>query len=124
MGRFEAGKILRSVSNEQDGKQIPAFNLPDGSQVKNRVIEIYVFYNNYVLVYATLAVYGIVSDFTNLIVAGLVGYCGIMYLDFPTIENPPAINGKKIKQELLYKIAMFISIVVDSSCLGEILTGC
>ena len=26
------------VSNEQDGKQIPAFNLPDGSQVKNRVI--------------------------------------------------------------------------------------
>ena len=110
------------VSNEQDGKQIPAFNLPDGSQVKNRVIRnISYFITNYVLVYATLAVYGIVSDFTNLIFAGLVGLLWYYVVSiFPTIENPPAINGKKIKQELLYKIAMFISIVVGFFLLGEI----
>ena len=110
------------VSGQEDGKQIPAFNVPDGSQVKNRIIRnVSYFVTNYVLLYATLAVYGIVSDFTNLVVAGLVGLLWYYVVSiFPSIENPPTINGRKINQELLYKVAMCISIVVGFFLLGEI----
>ena len=105
----------------KDGDQA-AFNLPKGPMVKARVVKnVSYFITNYVLVYATLTVYGVVSDAYNLFISSLLGGCWYFVVKvFPTLTNTPSINGKKITQQHLYMLTGAASAVIGFILLGEI----
>eukprot|EP00945_MAST-04E_sp_MAST-4E-sp1_P000873 g873.t1 len=109
------------AADEKSGRQLPAFNAPSSPQLKNRVIRnISYFVTNYVLVYAVLTIYGIVSDLTNLVIAGIMGVLWYyVVVIFPTTEAP-IVGGLKITQEHLYKISMLASVIIGFFLLGEI----
>jgi len=100
----------------------PAFDIPKGPLVKARVIKnVSYFITNYVLVYATLTVYGFVSDTYNLLISALLGGCWYFVVKiFPTMKNAPSINGKKLTQQHLYIACGIVSAITGFVLLGEI----
>ena len=90
--------------------------------IKARVVKnVSYFITNYVLVYATLTVYGVVSDTYNLLISALLGGCWYFVVKvFPALTNTPSINGKKITQQHLYILTGAASAVIGFILLGEI----
>eukprot|EP00943_MAST-04B_sp_MAST-4B-sp1_P005501 g5501.t1 len=121
-GTLRSWEDFATAPQKADGEvQIPAFNIPNGEQLKPRIMRNFSYFvTNYILVYSILTVYGIISDTYNLFMAFALG--GMWYFVVKTFPNlkAPTVNGTKITQKHLYILLICVSAIVGFVLLGEI----